>query len=119
LAGDPLASTIDLASVRRADELVTWCLSRLQRDAEGRIGDSDVERAVQRVLRIVVDAGPAGLTASTLTRKTQWLNPRDRKGAIETLQQSDQIHAWQVPTARPDGKGKPTIWFGAGPGDQS
>jgi hypothetical protein len=116
LSADPSASAVDADAVAAADELVTWCLSRLQRDAESRLGDSDTERRVLRVLGIISEAGPEGLTSTVLTRRTQWLSGRDRKDAVDTLLQGGRVHSWAVQNTRPDGKGKPTTWFAAGAG---
>lgn len=87
---DPNRAT-DVLDVCWARDLVLWCLERTMAEAESRVADSQQEAATKRVLRAIVEAGPDGLTASELTRRTQWLRRSDRKDIIATLLESGQV----------------------------
>lgn len=90
---DVFDRTITSEDVAWARDLVVWCLERTMAEAESRVADSQQEALTKRVLRIVVDAGPAGLTSSQLTRKTQWLRRSDRKDILTTLVEGGDVVA--------------------------
>jgi hypothetical protein len=90
-AADDPHRTITTEDVAWARDLVVWCLERTMAEAESRVADSQQEALTKRVLRIVVEAGPAGLTSSQLTRKTQWLRRSDRKDILTTLVEGGDV----------------------------
>jgi hypothetical protein len=107
VACDPTATVITIESVRWAHELVAWCLGRMHQLVSEHIADTQVEADSQRILQIVRDAGPAGISATTLTRRTQWLTRSARKEMITSLVEGEQLLATPIEANRADGKGKP------------
>lgn len=109
LAGDPHAPAIGIHDVDRADRLVTWCLSRLHRDVDRGVADSDFQRRVQKVLKVITDGGVKGVTGTALARRTQWLRPPERKEVLLSLVEAGHVEMTSLPPNRADGSGKPTL----------
>ena len=110
-AANPAGESIGLDFTQWAFHLASWCFRRLSRGFEANAADSDTERHAKRVLRIIRDAGVARINAATLTRKTQWLRRNDRKDIIAGLIEGGLVGTESVESDRPDGKGKPTVWY--------
>lgn len=92
-ASDDPTREIEVEDLAWARDLAVWCLERTMAEADTRVADSQQEALTKRVLRIVVDSGPGGLTASNLTRRTQWLRRGDRKDILATLVEGGNIVA--------------------------
>ncbi len=90
-ASDDPDRAIGVGDVAWARDLVVWCLERTMIEAASRLSDSAQEALVKRVLRIIVESGPDGVTINTLTRRTQWLRRSDRQDILLTLQDSGEI----------------------------
>lgn len=99
---------IDAVDMKWATELVCWSLERTMIEAESRVADSQQESLTKRVLRLIADAGAAGITASTLTRRTQWLRRGDRKDILATLVEGGQAVAESSEVER-EGRGKVAV----------
>jgi Bifunctional DNA primase/polymerase, N-terminal/Primase C terminal 2 (PriCT-2)/Protein of unknown function (DUF3987) len=95
---------IDESDVDWARQLVVWCLERTMIEAESRVADSAQESLTKRVLRLIADAGAAGITASALSRRTQWLRRSDRKDIVATLVEGGQVVSSTADVAR-EGRG--------------
>lgn len=98
VADDPSRPT-SVADLAWACDLVTWCTERTMQIAEQRVADSPQEALTKRVLRVVTAAGAKGISASKLTRATQWLRRSDRKDILQTLIESGQVQAQVEATA--------------------
>ena len=82
---------VEVESVEWAAGLVTYLTEHLIETCLFRIGDNQYERDLNSILRIVRDAGPAGIEKSSLTRRTQRLRKRDRDEMLNSLIESKRI----------------------------
>lgn len=82
---------IDVDDLAWARDVVVWCLRRTMIEARDHIAANETEANGQKVFRIVDRAGRKGITASDLTRATQWLRRSERKDTIATLIESGRI----------------------------
>jgi len=76
------------------------------------VADNEQEATLKRVLRIIDAAGPGGITAGALSRKTQFLKgrERERREIVEDLKSSGQVNTVVIK----DTGGKPlTTYFAA------
>ena len=90
--------TIGLDAVLWAEQVARWCLERVQAEAEGSLADNATQGAYLRVLRLVRDAGPGGLSLGALTRRTQWLRRSERKDLLASLCESGDAEMLTGPT---------------------
>ncbi|MGE3425137.1 MAG: bifunctional DNA primase/polymerase, partial [Dehalococcoidia bacterium] len=90
-ASDDRTREISELDVAWAVELVGWCQRRVHVLARAHLAGSRVEADLKRVLRVIEGEGAAGVTSSTLTRRTQWLRRSERKDVLATLAESGQI----------------------------
>ncbi len=104
-ADDPLRQ-IDVDDMAWGLDIVRWCTERMIVEAEARVADSAQEGTVKRVLRLIAEAGSAGMSKNTLTRKTQWLRGSERKDVLSTLVESGQVVIEQSETS-----GRPTTRY--------
>lgn len=113
VSDDP-GRTIQVGDVAWSRDLVVWCLERTMAEAEARMSDSAQEAQTKRVLRIVCDAGPSGITANHLTRRTQWLRRSERKDVLLTLLEGGDITSSTHEVAR-EGRGPVALvrYYGA------
>ena len=75
-----------IASADWAVAVANTLTRRMVAMVSSNVADSEHHRRVQRVLRIVKDAGI--LSMAELSRKTQWLPPRDRQAIVAQLFES-------------------------------
>jgi len=101
-AADDPGRAVEVADIAWARDLVVWCLDRTMIEVENRVADSAQEALTKRVLRTIAEAGEAGLTLSTITRKTQWLRRSDRKDILATLVESGDVTTHTVDVPRED-----------------
>ena len=113
VANKPDIDRIDVEHLQWAHRLVRWSIGRLEALLRAHLADSEVEGKTKRVLDLIVKAGAAGMTASELTRRTQWLGRNERKDVIATLIEGGDVHAEQIDPDREDGKGRPTTTYRA------
>ncbi|WP_436716632.1 primase C-terminal domain-containing protein [Roseiconus lacunae] len=89
---------ISLEDVERAIAISNWLTRRLLHAVEGRVCENQQEERTKRVLRML----KAPMTATQISRKTQWLKKREREEVLDTLLESGQVVFWEKRT-----KGRP------------
>jgi hypothetical protein len=82
----------------------------LMRAAEDRVADSEHETIVKRVMRIISEAGSAGIDGTKLSRKTQFLDRRKRADIIAGMIEAGMVRAMKIPKADKGGP-ETTIYF--------
>jgi hypothetical protein len=87
---DP-SDRISVDDVEWAGELASWCIERTCAEAAETMADNAVQAMQKRVLRLVRDAGPMGITMAQLSRKTQWLRRSERKDVLASLVEGEEV----------------------------
>ncbi len=87
--------SIELCDIDWAIKVVNWLTRQLIDGCNRYVARNQQEQTAKRVLRIIGDAGPSGLTGTELARKLQWL---PRKQRIELL--ADLIDQRQIVEGR-------------------
>lgn len=106
VATTPDAPTVTGVNMAWAIQLSWLSCCALMRESSFNIADSQREAAVGKVLRLVRDAGEAGLTIGKLTDRTRGLDQRLRREIVQDLAVAGRIVEVTQP-AGPRG-GKPT-----------
>lgn len=94
------------ADAQWAINLTRWSFERLHQSVVDHVSENRVEGETKRVLKLIRDAGPDGISKSKLTRGTRWLKPRDRDDTLKTLADAGLVVSVKV---RPQGKGRPSV----------
>ena len=68
-----------------------YCAELSIREASARVSENVVESFHKRAFQILLTSGPAGLSKSEFTRKTQFLDHRQRDGVLRTLVEANLI----------------------------
>nr|MBA2413636.1 bifunctional DNA primase/polymerase [Burkholderiaceae bacterium] len=76
---DNVAPTIDAEAARWAVDLAVYQTRRLLWECRRFVAENQTESDSKRVLRLIEDAGEAGITQYALTRATQWIRGRQRE----------------------------------------
>lgn len=84
------SSTIELEDVDWSIAVVNFLTRRMVVLIKGNVASTDHERKIQRILRIVADAGNV-IAAQDLTRKTQWLPSKERAEILNQLKESGSL----------------------------
>jgi hypothetical protein len=77
----------------------------LMNAAKERVADSEHETITKRLMRVIADAGSAGIDGTSLSRKTQFIDRRKRGDIIAGLIEAGMIRAMKMPkptTGGPD-----------------
>lgn len=90
-ASDDRTRDIGEPDIAWAFELVGWCMRRTHVLARAHLSSGRVEADLKRVLRIIEEGGADGISASALTRRTQFLRRAERKDILVTLAEGHQI----------------------------
>ena len=69
-----------------ACELSSYLTKRMIYLAHQWVAESPFDAKRKKVLRMIADAGPVGLTRTELTRRTQAFTPRERLEIIQALE---------------------------------
>lgn len=108
IANNPVLPAIDRADLDWGYDIAWQSASALAKAVQERVGDNDGERDLKRVLKIINDAGSAGIDGTALSRRTQFTKGRDRKQIIDDLVEGGQIVVEQRTTG-----GRPgVVYFG-------
>lgn len=95
-AREPLE--VQLCDVDLAIKLSNWLTRRKVLLCTDHVAENAQEDATKRVFRMIKQASAKGIERYELTRKTQWLNKREREEIISTLIQSGQIQVQEIAT---------------------
>jgi hypothetical protein len=74
-----------------AQDYVERCIQTILRGAEQFLADNLIEEYTKRVLRLIAQAGKAGISKNAITRKTQYLTKQQREEILQTLVISEQV----------------------------
>ncbi|NVO05709.1 MAG: hypothetical protein HXX19_07115 [Rhodoferax sp.] len=82
------------------------CAELTIREASARVSENQVESNHKRAMQILRDAGAKGMSKSEFTRRTQFMDHRQRDGVLRTLSDARLVDVSAVPTG-----GRPTQWI--------
>jgi hypothetical protein len=82
------------------------CAELTIREATARVSENQVESHHKRAMQILRDAGQAGMSRSEFTRRTQFMDHRQRDGVLRTL-----AEARLIDTVMLQSKGRPAQWI--------
>jgi hypothetical protein len=98
VSANPQAPVIRLEDAAWARLVVERCLTTMVTEAERHIAENRTQAYHQKVLRLIQGAGEAGLTRSEITRRTQYLDLRQREEILVTLVEAGEIELRQRPS---------------------
>jgi superfamily II DNA or RNA helicase len=98
LSANPQAPIIRLEDAAWARLVVECCLTTMVTEAERHIAENRTQAYHQKVLRLIQRAGEAGLTRSEITRRTQYLDLRQREEILVTLVEAGEIELSKRPS---------------------
>ncbi len=67
------------------------CAEYAMREAEARVSENPIEQHHKRALKLLRDAGDAGMLRSEFTRRTQFMDSRQRDGVLQTLMEAGLV----------------------------
>lgn len=80
------------------EEDATWgvmlsrhCAELTIRESAARVSENPIEMVHKRALKILTDAGKAGMSRRAFVRKTQFMDHRQRAGVLNTLKEAELI----------------------------
>ena len=82
------------------------CADLTIREATARVSENQVESNHKRALQILREAGGSGMSKSDFTRRTQFMDHRQRDGVLRTLSDARLVDLSAVPTG-----GRPSQWI--------
>ena len=88
--------------------LTRHCAEQTIREVSERVSENVTESLHKRALKLLRDAGDAGMRRSEFCRKTQFMELRQRDALIQALVESGQIELTSRQTV-----GRPTVWLRA------
>jgi hypothetical protein len=90
---DPVAPQIEDHDAHWGIALAQHCAERTIQEAIARVAENQIESHHKRALQILREAGAAGLSKSEFTRRTQFMDHRQREGVLQTLTEARLIEA--------------------------
>lgn len=99
---DPVAPQIEDHDAQWAIALAQHCAERTIQEATARVAENQIESQHKRALQILRAAGSAGLSKSEFTRRTQFMDHRQREGVLQTLTEARLVEAVLL-----QGRGRP------------
>ena len=103
---DPVDPQIEDHDAMWGIMLSRHCAELTIREASARVSENLVEQQHKRALQILRDAGDAGMAKSDFTRRTQFMDHRQRDGVLRTLSEAGLIEVGAVQTG-----GRPSVWI--------
>jgi len=100
---DPVDPQIEDHDAEWGIKLSRHCAELTIREASARVSENQVESHHKRAMQILRDAGKAGMTKTEFTRRTQFMDHRQRDGVLRTLSEAGLIEATTL-----QNKGRPT-----------
>ena len=82
---DPVAPVIEDADANWGILIAQHCAELTIREVNVHVSENQIESHHKRTLQIVRDAGAPGMTKSDFTRRTQFMDQRQRDGVLRTL----------------------------------
>jgi hypothetical protein len=103
---DPVDPIIEDHDAKWGIMLSRHCAELTIREASARVSENQVESHHKRAMQILRDAGQAGMSRSEFTRRTQFMDHRQRDGVLRTL-----AEARLIDTVMLQSKGRPAQWI--------
>lgn len=103
---DPVDPRIEEDDAGWGIMLSRHCAELTIREATARVSENQVESQHKRAMQILRDAGQAGMSRSEFTRRTQFMDHRQREGVLRTLAEAGLIE-----TVMLQSKGRPAQWI--------
>lgn len=103
---DPVAPQIEDHDAEWGIMLSRHCAELTIREASARVSENQVESHHKRAMQILRDAGMAGMSKSDFTRRTQFMDHRQRDGVLRTLAEAGLIEMMALQS-----KGRPAQWI--------
>ena len=103
---DPVDPQIEGHDAEWGIMLSRHCAELTIREASARVSENLVESHHKRAMQILRDAGQAGMSRSEFTRRTQFMDHRQRDGVLRTL-----AEARLIDTVMLQSKGRPAQWI--------
>jgi hypothetical protein len=100
---DPVDPQIEDHDAEWGIMLSRHCAELTIREASARVSENQVESHHKRAMQILRDGGKAGMSKSEFTRRTQFMDHRQRDGVLRTLNEAGLIEATTL-----QNKGRPT-----------
>jgi hypothetical protein len=98
VSANPQTPVIRLEDAEWARIVVDRCVTTMITEAERHIAENRTQANHQKVLRTIQGAGERGLTKSELTRRTQFLELRQREEILLTLTEAGEIELCKRPS---------------------
>lgn len=98
-----LPETITLEDVNWGILVVNWMTRRILMQCTDHVSENDVEARAKRILQII---GNRRMSLNEITRKTQWMRPRERDDYLKNFTSCGLLDMEVVPT-----KGRPKIVY--------
>jgi Primase C terminal 2 (PriCT-2)/Bifunctional DNA primase/polymerase, N-terminal len=95
VSAEPQNPVIRLEDAEWARIVVERCVTTMLTEAERHIADNQTQANHQKVLRLIQAAGARGMTKSEVTRRTQFLDLRQRQEILIALIESGQVELSQ------------------------
>jgi hypothetical protein len=90
---DPVDPQIEEADAQWGIMFSRHCAELSIREASSRVSENTTESFHKRALHILHAAGPEGMSKSEFTRKTQYMDSRQRDGVLRTLMEAQLVEA--------------------------
>lgn len=103
---DPVDPQIEGHDAEWGIMLSRHCAELTIREASARVSENQVESHHKRAMQILRDAGMAGMSKSDFTRRTQFMDHRQRDGVLRTLAEAGLIEMMALQS-----KGRPAQWI--------
>ena len=100
VSANPQAPVIRLEDAEWARLVVDRCVTTMITEAERHIAENQTQANHQKVLRLIQGAGDAGLSRNEITRRTQFLERRQREEILGALVEAGQIELGIEPPQR-------------------
>ncbi|MFN5265767.1 MAG: PriCT-2 domain-containing protein, partial [Burkholderiales bacterium] len=103
---DPVDPQIEDHDAEWGIMLSRHCAELTIREASARVSENQVESHHKRAMQILRDAGMAGMSKCDFTRRTQFMDHRQRDGVLRTLAEAGLIEMMALQS-----KGRPAQWI--------
>ena len=107
VSANPQAPVIRLEDAEWARLVVDRCVTTMITEAERHIAENRTQAYHQKVLRLIQGAGERGLTRNEITRRTQFLERKQREDILGALVEGGEVELEIRATAAPACGGVP------------
>jgi Primase C terminal 2 (PriCT-2)/Bifunctional DNA primase/polymerase, N-terminal/Protein of unknown function (DUF3987) len=91
ISANPQAPVIRLGDAEWARLVVDRCVTTMITEADRHIADNQTQANHKKVLRLIQSAGPAGLSRNDITRRTQFLERKQREDILSALVEGGEL----------------------------